>query len=313
MDLLRKYAPVVDQYSIDEAFCDMTGTRSLYGDPIEFAYKLKDEIYETLGFSVNVGISSNKLLAKMASDFEKPNKVHTLFPEEVPEKMWPLPVGDLFLVGKSTGESLRQIGIKTIFELAHTVEDLLVSRFKSFGHTLYEYANGRDGSEKGKDSMGHSHDVAITISHDITDREEARLVILSLAETLGSRLRNSHFRVSVIAAYFKDSDFKTHSKQLTIDHNTDSTDELYENGMKLFDMLWHGEPIRLIGLSGAKAEEEGTPEQMSLFGNEERERREKLDRAIDIVRGKYGSSAIKRASLMADKDRKRGPRPGDKH
>ena len=320
MDLLRKYAPVVDQYSIDEAFCDMTGTRSLYGDPIEFAYKLKDEIYETLGFSVNVGISSNKLLAKMASDFEKPNKVHTLFPEEVPEKMWPLPVGDLFLVGKSTGESLRQIGIKTIFELAHTDEDLLVSRFKSFGHTLYEYANGRDGSEKGKDSMGHSHDVAnksfsneITISHDITDREEARLVILSLAETLGSRLRNSHFRVSVIAAYFKDSDFKTHSKQLTIDHNTDSTDELYENGMKLFDMLWHGEPIRLIGLSGAKAEEEGTPEQMSLFGNEERERREKLDRAIDIVRGKYGSSAIKRASLMADKDRKRVPRPGDKH
>ena len=155
MDLLRKYAPVVDQYSIDEAFCDMTGTRSLYGDPIEFAYKLKDEIYETLGFSVNVGISSNKLLAKMASDFEKPNKVHTLFPEEVPEKMWPLPVGDLFLVGKSTGESLRQIGIKTIFELAHTDEDLLVvtligfrlagqkpDRHHPFGHGRIEYLSG---------------------------------------------------------------------------------------------------------------------------------------------------------------------------
>lgn len=307
MDHLRKYAPVVQQYSIDEAFCDFTGTKKLYGDPVSFAHKLKDEIYETYGFSVNVGISSNKLLAKMASDFEKPNRVHTLYPEEVPGKMWPLPVGDLFSVGKSTAARLHALGIHTIGELAHTDESILVAQFKSFGHVLYEYANGRSSSDfaaRDKDTKNKSYSNEITISHDVTNTEEAHLILLSLAESVGSRLRRDGFKVSVVQAYYKDAGFAVHSKQLTLDAPTDSTQKLYETGVELFDLLWQEEPIRLMGLSGARAES-GELEQLNFFDMEKSEKRKKLDTAIDEVRNRFGAEAITRASLLDQTDRKR--------
>ena len=114
MDICRKYAPVVQKFSIDECFLDMTGTSYLYPDPIALAHQIKDEIYDTLGFTVNVGVGSNRLLAKMASDFEKPNKVHTLFTSEIKEKMWPLPVGELLFVGKMSTARLQEVEINTI-------------------------------------------------------------------------------------------------------------------------------------------------------------------------------------------------------
>jgi len=144
IEVLSRFAPVIEQVSVDEAFADMTGTARLFGPPLEAAALIKDTIHQELGFTVNVGISSNKLLAKMASDFEKPDKIHTLFPEEIPTKMWPLPVGDLFTVGRSTGQQLRQLGIRTIGDLAHTDLSLLRSRFKKQGDTLWNFANGLD-------------------------------------------------------------------------------------------------------------------------------------------------------------------------
>ncbi|MBO7667373.1 MAG: DNA polymerase IV, partial [Firmicutes bacterium] len=116
--LLKDYAPVVEQYSIDEAYADVTGCRRLYGDPVQAAYELKDRIHRELGFTVNVGVSCNKLLAKMAGELEKPDKVHTLFPEQIGEKMWPLPVGELFSVGPARRGRLEQIGVTTIGQLA---------------------------------------------------------------------------------------------------------------------------------------------------------------------------------------------------
>ena len=144
MELLRRYAPAVEAYSIDEAFCDMTGTRNLYGDPVAFAHKLKDIIHDELHFTVNIGVSTNRLLAKMASDFEKPDRVHTLFPDEIAAKFWPLPVEELFFVGRSSARRLRGLGITTIGELAQSDHDMIVSVLKSHGDTIWNYANGRD-------------------------------------------------------------------------------------------------------------------------------------------------------------------------
>ena len=144
MDLLARYAPVVEQFSIDEAFCDFTGTTVLYGDPVTFAHKLKDIIRDELGFTVNIGVSSNKLLAKMASDFQKPDKVHTLFPSEIKEKMWPLPVSDLLYVGRSSIRALHNLDIFTIGDLANADVNILRQHLKKHGEDMWKSANGVD-------------------------------------------------------------------------------------------------------------------------------------------------------------------------
>lgn len=180
IQILEEVAPVIEQCSIDEAFCDMSGTEKLYGDPVSFANKLKDRIYRELGFTVNIGISTNKLLAKMASDFEKPNRVHTLFPEELPEKFWPLPVESLYGVGKSTSARLRSLGITTIGALAHTDRKMLLSLFKSQGDYLWNSANGISDSVLADSSPANKgYGNSITLPYDVTDTAVAHRILLS--------------------------------------------------------------------------------------------------------------------------------------
>ena len=198
MNILEKYSPDVEKYSIDEAFVDMTGTEKLFGEPVKAAERIKNEIYETLGFTVNVGISSNKLLAKMASDFEKPNRVHTLFPEEIQQKMWPLPVRDLFFVGKSSEKRLHALGIYTIGDLAKTDLEMLKSIMKKQGETIWNFANGKDVSfveHNAESNKGYGS--STTIPFDVSDRSTARMILLSLAETIGIRLRKDNVKIEV--------------------------------------------------------------------------------------------------------------------
>lgn len=179
--LLERYAPSIEAYSIDEAFCDMTGTTGLYGDPVAFAHTLKDTIENELHFTVNIGVSSNRLLAKMASDFEKPNKVHTLFPDEIATKFWPLPIENLFFVGKSTAKKLRSLGITTIGELAQSNHDMIVSVFKSHGDTIWNYANGIESTELTHATPANKgYGNSTTIHFDVTDSATAKHVLLSL-------------------------------------------------------------------------------------------------------------------------------------
>ena len=190
MEILKRYAPVVEQYSIDEAFADMTGTTQLYGSYWKAAETIKNVIFDELGFTVNIGISTNKLLAKMASDFEKPNKIHTLFPEEISKKMWPLPVGNLFLVGESAKKRLNSLGIFTIGDLANADPNYVRQHLKKHGEVIYQYANGNGETElvcSESDNKGYSNE--ITLSNDVQDAETAKLVLLSLCETVCSRLR----------------------------------------------------------------------------------------------------------------------------
>ena len=206
MNFLKQTAPVVEQYSIDEAFCDMTGTGLLYGDPVAFAHQLND-ILNRFGFTVNIGISTNKLLAKMASDFKKPNLVHTLFPEEIPQKMWPLPVGELFFVGPSMCKKLEALGIHTIGDVAASNPQLLVSHFKKHGELIWNYANGFDielpvNHKAANKSFGNS----VTLHFDVTDAENAKTILLSLSETVGARIRAEHAYIGVVSVTIVDND-----------------------------------------------------------------------------------------------------------
>lgn len=297
MQIFEKYAPRVEQYSIDEAFLDMTGTAKLYGDLINFAYLLKNEIKEELGFTVNIGISSNRLLAKMASDFQKPDRVHTLFQKEIQEKMWPLPIEKLFYVGKATAKRLHTLGIHTIGEIAKCDPHILVSHLKSHGEVIYQFANGIDLTLKDRSEIeqkGYGH--AITIPYDIKRAEDAYHMILILCERVCERLREKQVQAMVLCIELKDNNFRVRRHQRTLLSPTNVTNECFRYACELFDELWEGEAIRLIGVSANKVTENHS-RQLNLFDLDSHDKLKNLDNALDEIRNKYGSDAVKRGSF----------------
>ena len=298
--ICRDYAPVVESFSIDEVFLDMTGTSLIYPDPIATAHEIKDKIHAELGFTVNVGISTNKLLAKMASDFEKPDKVHTLFPEEIPVKMWPLPIRDLLFLGKASEKRLQDFGIHTIGELAREKESAIQSLLgEKTGHQLYQYARGIDNSPvlaQAEESKGFS--VEKTFNDDIVSVEQVLPILLEQCDIVATRMRRKGKKCSCISVTFRTLDFKNRSHQTSLSSATDVTDEIYENARRLFLEFWKGQPLRLIGVALTGLTDESF-EQMSLFEDtKKKERRQKLDAALDAIRMKFGNDKITRASIM---------------
>ena len=264
--ICRDYAPVVESFSIDEVFLDMTGTSLIYPDPIATAHQIKDKIHEELGFTVNVGISTNKLLAKMASDFEKPDKVHTLFPAEIPEKMWPLPIRDLLFLGKASEKKLQDFGIHTIGELAREKESTIQALLgEKTGRQLYQYARGIDNSPvlaQAEESKGFS--VEKTFNDDIVSVEQVLPILLEQCDIVATRMRRKGKKCSCISVTFRTLDFKNRSHQTSLSSATDVTDEIYENARRLFLEFWKGQPLRLIGVALTGLTDESF-EQMSLF------------------------------------------------
>ncbi|MDO4272551.1 MAG: DNA polymerase IV [Eubacteriales bacterium] len=300
MDILREYSPDVEPYSIDEAFMDMTGMQTLLGEPVEAAVTIKDRIRSELGFTVNVGISRNKYLAKMASDFEKPDKVHTLFPEEIRDKMWPLPVGELLFVGRSTVKKLEAMGIRTIGELARTDLGILRSVLKKQGESIWNFANGIDFSlVQTEPEMNKGYGNSTTISFDVTDTEAAKTVLLALAESVGARLRRDEVKIQVVSVSIKDNQLKKMSHQKVLDSATNITNEIYQAACELFHELWDGRPIRLLGIQTSHTKDEEA-RQLTLFDNGEYEKWEHMDQAVDEIRRKFGSNAVRRASFLKE-------------
>ena len=296
--ICREYAPVVEQVSIDECFLDMSGTERIYPDPYEIALTIKNTIRDRLGFTVNVGISVNKLLAKMASDFEKPDKIHTLFPDELAEKMWPLPVGELYTVGSATAEKLRREYITTIGDLAKAD----VNRIKAIlgakqGQHIHDYANGIEDSPvlaEPEEAKGYSN--STTLSKDVVASESAYRILLALADSVAARMRMDGAKAHCVAVTIRDNAFKTRSHQRSLKEATDVTNEIYALCRQLFDELWDKKtPLRLLGVSLTDIDRTGGS-QLSFFTDEKRERQQKLDRAADAIRGKFGSGALMRAS-----------------
>ena len=298
--ICRDYAPVVESFSIDEVFLDMTGTSLIYPDPIATAHEIKDKIHAELGFTVNVGISTNNLLAKMASDFEKPDKVHTLFPEEIPVKMWPLPIRDLLFLGKASEKRLQDFGIHTIGELAREKESAIQALLgEKTGHQLYQYARGIDNSPvlaQAEESKGFS--VEKTFNDDIVSVEQVLPILLEQCDIVATRMRRKGKKCSCISVTFRTLDFKNRSHQTSLSSATDVTDEIYENARRLFLEFWKGQPLRLIGVALTGLTDESF-EQMSLFEDtKKKEQRQKLDAALDAIRMKFGNDKITRASIM---------------
>ncbi|HKL99098.1 MAG TPA: DNA polymerase IV [Mobilitalea sp.] len=298
MKILSDYSPCVEKFSVDEAFCDMTGMEALLGTPLEAAAKIKEKIREELKFTVNIGISTNKLLAKMASDFKKPDMVHTLYPREIKEKMWVLPVGELFFVGASTVKKLNTLGIYTIGELARMDVEVLKAHLKKHGELIHDFANGIDASLISQEEVKNKgYGNSTTISFDVEDESTAKMILLTLAETVGARLRQDNVMANVISVSIVDYLFHNSSHQMTLLSPTQNTDDIHHSACTLFDELWDQTPIRNLGIQSTKVVADDTARQMNLFGFETDEKKAKLDKAIDQIRNRFGSSSIQRASI----------------
>lgn len=297
-NLLLEYTDKIERYSIDECFLDLTGyipkTRKL----IDIANEISKRVKEELGFTVNIGVAPNKLLAKMASDFEKPDKVHTLYKEEIETKMWKLPVAELFMVGRKSLPKLQKMGIKTIGDLAKSDEELLIKKFSKYGKIIWEYSNGIDNEEvnyikEKPKNIGNS----ITLPYDYNNIEKIEEVLLALVEQVSYRLRNQEMFANVVNVQIKTNEFKVFSHQRKLDFATDSTKIIGKEAKKLLTEIYNNTPIRLIGVSvsGLVEKEE---RQISLFENVENEKQKKIDSVLDNIKEKYGYEAITRAGKM---------------
>lgn len=302
MELLSKYAPSIQQYSIDEAFVDMTGTGRLYGGPVIFADCLREMIREELGFTVNIGIGENRITAKMASDFKKPDHTHTLFPWEISKKMWPLPVADLFYVGHATEKKLHNLGIRTIGQLAQTDPYWLQIHLKKHGLLIWQFANGLEpetnivfaGMEQPA-NKGYGN--GVTMPQDVSDRETAHMVILSLCETIGTRIRADKAMIKVVAVSLTDFDFHRSGHQTTLFSSTDISQEIYRAACRVFDEIWDGTPLRQITVHTGRAAP-ASYRQYTLFDSYMGEKQELLDNAVDKIRLRFGEDSLKRACFL---------------
>ena len=297
--LLEDYTPDIEKFSIDEAFLDMTETIHLFGSPVETADAIRRRVREELGFTVNVGIAPNKLLAKMASDFEKPDRTHTLFREEIPSKMWPLPIRDLFLVGGAAQRKMEAMGLRTIGDLARCDLELLRSQLgDKYSRQIHRYANGIDDEpveERAAVNKGYGN--RITLARDVSDTETACQVLLSLAETVGARLRADHVLCNQVCVGLRDWRFRSSSPQGALQFPTGSTSVIYEEACRLLREFWDGTPVRLIGIRTGKISDHAFV-QMSLFETEQDRKRLKMEQAVDQIRSRFGTDSIKRASFL---------------
>ena len=311
MEYLCTFCPMIEQVSIDECYMDFTPISGDYASPLEAADFIRNSVRERFGFTVNIGISNRKVLAKMASDFQKPDFTHTLFANEIAAKMWPLPVSSLFMCGKSSQEVLKNLGITTIGQLACTDPALIMTHLKSHGKLLWEYANGIDASvlsiaPSPAKGVGNS----TTMSIDATTLEEMKPVLLTLAESVSKRLRQIQNLAGTITVEIKYATFQSCSHQTSLKAPDNTSTTIYETSLALLTELWNGTPVRLLGIRATKLQEESAPTQLDLFSyqantlaNEQHalalEKNKKIDAAMDAIRHKYGDNAIIRGSLLS--------------
>lgn len=330
MELLHTYTNDIEQLSIDECFLDFTPIAHRYESPLAAAKIISTNIKSRFGFTVNIGIAPNKLLAKMASDFTKPDRIHTLFPDEIAQKMWPLPVDDLYMVGHSSAARLKALGIRTIGELAATDPDYLRQEFKSHGTLMWEYANGI-----GDDHVHSTRREAKGIGNSTTLKEDARTladakkVLLSLSESVSMRLRKEKMLAQSITVEIRYHDFTNTSHQCSLLSATNTTDALYKTAVSLFQQLWNKEPVRLLGIRTSRLLPEDAPVQLSIFDyaadssasamistestasgsplpdgkksctqTPSATKQKQLDAAIDSIRKRFGSKALVRGSFL---------------
>jgi DNA polymerase-4 len=298
MDILGRFTPLVEVFSIDEAWLDVTGCEGLFGDSVTIAQKIQKAIRQELDLPCSVGVSCNKLLAKMASDMKKPMGLTVLAPEDVPQMLWPLPVDELFGVGHRMAERLMEMNITTIGDLARVPEELLRQAFGLNGHYLHLAANGIDDSPVDPHSMGSARSMghSTTLPRDVTGFEEAEMVLLSLSEQVGRRVRRENYMGRTVTITLRDASFGTITRSVTVPY-TCATEDIYAAARKLLHAHWDGKtPLRLLGVSLSQLVKE--MEQVSIFKEDEKKNR--LNQVIDEIKDRFGDGAIFRAKLLKD-------------
>ncbi len=296
-NLIEGYVSTIEKFSIDECFLDYTAYQSIYGDPVKFAYKIKDEIERKLGFTVNVGVANNKLCAKMASDFEKPNKVHTLFNYEIDSKMKPLPIEDLFFIGKKTATKLRNLNINTIYDLSVINPDVLYPYFKNNAYKMIEFANGIDNSKVEKRGPRKGLSNSITTAKNLIHVEEVYEILKSISENLSTTLKKEKRYARIVRVSLKSSTFKTYSHQMKLDNPTCSSAKIYDSAKRLAKELWRDEKIRLVSLAVDNLTDKAYFQTSIFDGNDCNFFEEKkLDDILEEIKSKFGSEIITKAS-----------------
>lgn len=294
MDYLKNLFPEVQQYSIDECFIDYSSMKMLYGDEVKYAYKLKDDIYKKFGFTVNVGIGNNKLSAKMASDFEKPNKVHTLYKYEFKEKVWHKDISELFMAGKSSCLKLRGLNINTIGELANSDVNMLIRNLKSQGKLLYEYANGIDESIVETDSYEDRKGIGFsrTLEFDSDNKNEIYKYLYDFSNKIYKELRNRELYANTLIVTIRTFEFKTMNHQKKYINSFASAKDIYNKAIDVFEEFWNKESIRLIGLRVTDFTSINSI-QLSIFDDGKIAKNDKvIDDVIDKINNQYGNNVI---------------------
>ncbi len=291
--LVKNYSPYIQRFSVDELFMDYVG----HEDPVDVAYRLKEDVENTLGFTVNIGVGDNKLLAKMASDFKKPNMVHKLYKKDIPCKMWPLPVRSLFMVGSRTEAKLKSRDIYTIGDLARLSEEYIYRWMKKPGQTIWNFANGREYSgvrtfSSPIKSIGNS----TTIPYDVYTQEEALQIILAICEMVGYRLRGEAMVASVVHLGYRSHDFQGFGMERKLKTLSSCTEDIYQMAKKIFKKIWNREGIRQLSVRVTNLSP-ASKVQLSLFApiNEERIR---LNSSIDQIRNQHGLRSIQRSTFL---------------
>ena len=297
--LCNRFSPEIMKFSIDELFLNYTGLESFWGEPLKGAEKIRETINKELGFTVNIGISSNNLLAKTASDFEKPNKIHTLFPDEIKEKYWPLPIGNMFMVGKSTLAQLQQMGIYTIGQLANTDLSVLRYHFKTFGIQLHQYANGISSDNFEPIKTPKSIGCGITTPKDLTSMKEIKRVALALTQKAVHSLRRQKLTTESVEVSLKRTDFSSYSHRVKTNCPLDDYKSIFKFVEKSIAEMWKNEPLRAISVRLCNLEIDAIL-QYEFFEEQTPEKNRTLQSAVDSIREKFGYQSITHASLIKD-------------
>ncbi len=292
-EMLYEYTPLIQRYSIDECFCDMTACKKAIGNPIAAAYEIKERIKKELGFTVNIGIGENKLCAKMAGELKKLDLIHTMWKYEIPKKLWPLPARELFMVGRATEKKLQKFNINTIGDIAKASPVWLKTVLKSHGLLIHNYANGVDNEpvtvneEIQRKGLGNG----LTYSYDLLTREEIDTELLALCERVGERLRRYGKVAGLVRVHIRSSNLNGYSHQIKLAGTIETTDEIYVIAKQLIDEMWKGEPVRAMSVSLSDLYGHNQV-QLSMFDSKNKERNEKLDKVVDEIRKLFGDGSI---------------------
>lgn len=297
-ELLFEYTQQIQRYSIDECFCDMSAVKRAKEKPLEVAYEIKERVKKELGFTVNIGIGSNKLCAKMAGELKKPDMIHTLWMNEIPNKLWDLPVKKLFMVGNASEKKLEKIGVITIGQLAKADRNLLKASLKSHGLLIQDYANGIDNSPVtiNDDIVQKGLSNGLTYSYDLEKIDEIKIELLALCERIGMRLRKMKCYTERVRVYLRSNNLFGYSHQVKLTEPICTTDEIYDIALELIFEMWRGEPVRAMSISLSELSK-GEQLQLSLFDRRDKENLERLNFTVDEIREKFGAESIIRGSF----------------